>query len=176
MRFTGLLVALEACLGWNDTSIMTRSLSKLASYISKKLILDRIKDLSCAWCSIIGQENPSSESCIWAKNTQALSELLTLWDVDQRCARTSMICQQTLRLCHKEVSQCLILWHKYSISTGPFWLPNGIGEYAVLDLSHRYAQDFLVNLNFDHMCATAPALPQISELYLILRHKYSNIT
>jgi len=29
------------------TSIMTRSLSKLASYISKKLILDRIEDLSC---------------------------------------------------------------------------------------------------------------------------------
>jgi len=56
------------------TSIMTRSLSKLASYISKKLILDRIEDLSCEWSSIIGQENHGSESGIGAKNTQAMSQ------------------------------------------------------------------------------------------------------
>jgi len=46
------------------TSIMTRSLSKLASYISKKLILDRIEDLSCERSSIIGPQNPGSESGI----------------------------------------------------------------------------------------------------------------
>ena len=36
--------------------------------------------------------------------------------------------------------------------------------------------EVLVHLNFDHVCATALALPQISELCLILRHKYFNIT
>jgi hypothetical protein len=47
MCFGTLFVALEAGLGWIDQTIMSRSLSKLASYISKKLILDRIEDLSC---------------------------------------------------------------------------------------------------------------------------------
>jgi hypothetical protein len=46
------------------TSIMTRSLSKLASYISKKLIPDRIDDVSWEWTGSIGQENPGSESSI----------------------------------------------------------------------------------------------------------------
>ena len=84
------------------TSIMTCSLSKLASYISTKLILDRIADLCCEWSSSIGHENLSRERSIRAKNTQAMSQLPTLWDADQRYARTSMICQQMLRLCHNK--------------------------------------------------------------------------
>jgi hypothetical protein len=48
-----------------------------------------------------GQETPGSESGISAKNTRAGSQLPTLWDVDQRCARTSMICNQKLWLCHE---------------------------------------------------------------------------
>ena len=143
-------------------SIMTGSLSKLASYISKKLILERFEDLSWEWSSIIGRENPSSGSGIWAKNTRAMSQLPTLWDADQRCARTSMICQQKLRICHEWVSLCLILWHKYSISPSLFWLPNGIGEYAVWDLSRRYAQDSLVHRNLKHWPANAVAMRPIS--------------
>jgi len=58
---------------------MTRRLSKLASYISRKLILDRIDDLSCEISSIIGQENPGGESGSRAKKTQAVSLLSTQW-------------------------------------------------------------------------------------------------
>jgi hypothetical protein len=47
MRFSGVFVALEACLGWNDTILNNLQLVKLASYMSKKHILDRIEDLSC---------------------------------------------------------------------------------------------------------------------------------
>ena len=167
MLFGGYFVALEACLHWNDTSIMICSLSKLASDISKKLILDRIEDLSCAWSSIMGQENPASEDCIWAGKSWAMSQHPTLWDAGPRCAITSMIWQQELRLCHENVSPCLIVWHKYSISPSLFWLPNGIGEYAVLDLSQQYAQDSPVHWNFNHRPASAAAMPQISW------HRYS---
>jgi len=65
---------------------------------------------------------------------RAMSQHPTLCDADQRCARTSVICQQKLWLCHKYVSQCLRFSHKYSISPSLFELPNGIGEYAVIDL------------------------------------------
>jgi hypothetical protein len=30
-----------------------------------------------------------------------VSQLPNLWDTDQRCARTAMICKQNLRLCHE---------------------------------------------------------------------------
>ena len=82
-------------------SIMTCSLSMLASYISKKLILDRIEDLSCAWSSIIGKENPNGESTIWVQTTRAVSQLPTQRDANRKCARTGMICLQKLRLCHE---------------------------------------------------------------------------
>ena len=101
MRFSGLFVALEAYLGWNDNIHNNLQLVKLASYISKKLILDRIDDLSCDWSLIIGQQNTGSKSGIWAKNTRAMSQLPTLWDANQRYARTSMISQQKLWLCHE---------------------------------------------------------------------------
>jgi hypothetical protein len=64
MHFGGFFVALEACLDWNDTSIMTRSVSMITSYISKKLILDGIADLSYSRSSITGKENRSSKSYI----------------------------------------------------------------------------------------------------------------
>jgi len=167
MCFGGLFVVSEAWLGLNDKSIMTHSLAKLASYISMKLILDRIEDLSCAWCSIIGQENPGSKSCIWAKNTWAVAQFPTLHGEDQRCTRTSIIRQQKLRLCHEYVSPCLRFWHKY-----PIWprLRNGISKYAVLDLSRRYAEDSPVQLNLHYMPWKAPALPQISKPCHILRN------
>jgi len=101
MCFSGVFVTLEACLGRNDTSIMSRSLSMLASYKSKNVILDCIADLSCARTSIIGQEIPGSESCSLAMNTSAMSQSLTLWDADLRCAWTSLICQQKLWLCYE---------------------------------------------------------------------------
>jgi hypothetical protein len=41
-------------------------------------------------------------------------------------------------------------------------LQNEIGEYAVLDLSQRYAHDFPVHRNFNYSAANAVALPQIS--------------
>jgi hypothetical protein len=47
MRFAGLFIVLEACLGWNDNIYNDSKLVKLASEISKKLILDGIEDLSC---------------------------------------------------------------------------------------------------------------------------------
>jgi len=101
MRIGGLFVALEVCLGWNDTSILSCSLSELASYKSKNLILDWIADLSCARTLIMGQEIPGSESCSLAMNIWAVSQSPTLWDGDLRCARTSMKCQQKLRLCYE---------------------------------------------------------------------------
>jgi hypothetical protein len=87
------------------------------------------------------------ERGICAKNTRVVSQLPTLWDADLRCAKTSMICQQKLWLCHEYVSPCLTLCHKYSISPSLFCLPNGIGKYAMLDLSRRYSHDFLVHRN-----------------------------
>jgi len=56
-----LLVTVEACLGWNDISIMSHSLSKLAYDKSKNIILDWIEDLSCPWTRIIGQDIPTQE-------------------------------------------------------------------------------------------------------------------
>jgi len=80
MHFVGLFVTLEACLGWNDTVIMSCSLSKLASYKSKNLNLDWIADLSCIWTSIKGWEMSGSESYSLAMNTRAMSPYLTLLD------------------------------------------------------------------------------------------------
>jgi len=101
MRFGGVFVAREACLGWNDAFIMSRSLSKLASYKSKNIILDWMVDISCARNSIRGQEIPGRESCSLAMNTWAVSQYPTQCDADLEPARTSMICQQKLQLCYK---------------------------------------------------------------------------
>jgi len=78
----GVFVALEACLGRNDISILSRSLPKLASYKYKDLTLDWIADYSCARTSIIGQEIPGSESCSFGMNTCAVSQYPTHWDAD----------------------------------------------------------------------------------------------
>ena len=101
MHFGGVLVALKACLGWNVTSIMSRSLSKLASYNSTNIILDWMVDFRCARTSIRGQEEPSRASCSIAMNTWAVSQYPTLCDANLECARTSMIWQQKLQLCYK---------------------------------------------------------------------------
>jgi hypothetical protein len=61
MRISGLFVTLEACHGWNDNIHNDSQLVKVGSNLSKKLILDRIEDLSSECSSIIGQENPGSE-------------------------------------------------------------------------------------------------------------------
>jgi len=108
IRLGGSLVTLKIFLGWNAIFIMTHSLSKLASYTSKKLILNWIKYLSCPWSSMIGQENPRTASNICAKITRAMSQLLTLWDMHQRFTRTLIICQQMLRHCYETVSPCLM--------------------------------------------------------------------
>jgi len=126
MCFGGVFVTLEACLGRNAISIMSRSLSTLALYKSKNLILDWMADLSCARTSIRGQELHGSKSFSLATNTWALFQDLSLCDADLRCTRTPMISQQTLQLCYKEVSQCLIFWEKYSISPRLSWLPLGL--------------------------------------------------
>jgi len=47
-------VAVEVCLCWNDTSIMSSSLPKLASYKSNNGNLDWIVDLRCALTWIVG--------------------------------------------------------------------------------------------------------------------------
>jgi len=94
-----LIVAVEACLTWNETFIMSCSLPKLSSLKSKNVIRDWIADLSCAWTSIIGQNLPSSERCSFAMNTQAVSQSPTLWDAYLRCARTTMIFLHKLQLC-----------------------------------------------------------------------------
>jgi len=141
MCFSGICVAPEVCLGRNDTSIMSRRLSKWALNKSKNLILDWIADRGCAGTSIRGQEIPGSERCSLAMNTWAASWSPTLWDADLRCARTSRICQQWLPLCYTSVSPCLIFWHNYWISPRLTILPNGMCKYALPDLSWWYAQD-----------------------------------
>jgi len=135
MCFSGLFVALEVGLGWNDTCTLSCSLSQLASCKSKDLVLHWIADLSCAWTSITGPAIPSSESCSLAMNTRASSQYPTLWDADLRCVQTYMICMQKLRLCHKQMSPCHIFRHRYSILPRLSILPNGMSKYAVLDLS-----------------------------------------
>jgi hypothetical protein len=42
-----------------------------------------------------------------------------------------------------------------------FPLPNGLGKYAVLDLSRRYAQDSPVDWNFNYRPAIVEARPGI---------------
>jgi len=69
MHFGGVFVTLEAFLGRNDPFILRLSLSKLALYKSKNVILDWIADLSCASRSIIGQQIPGSGSCSFAMKT-----------------------------------------------------------------------------------------------------------
>jgi len=107
---------------------MSHSLWMLASYKSKNIILDWIVCFSCARTAIRGQETPGRESCSWAMNTWSVSQYPTLCNADLESARTSIICQQKLQLCYKYVSQCLIFWQKYSISSRltllPLWLAN----------------------------------------------------
>jgi len=100
MHFGGLFVAVVVCLGWNDTFLMSRSLSKLASYNSKNLNLHSIADLSCARTSIMGQQLPSRASCSLAMNTGTMSQHRTVWDADLRCAQQSAIRQPKLQLCY----------------------------------------------------------------------------
>jgi len=82
MHSDGFFVGLEMCLRCNYTSILSRNLSKLASYKSKNIILDWIADLSFAWTSIKGQENPVSESCSLAMNIQVMSQYPILQDAE----------------------------------------------------------------------------------------------
>jgi len=114
--------------GRNDTSIISRILWKFAFYKSKNISLDWMVDFSCARTSIRGQEIPGRESCSLAMKTGAMFQCPTLCDSDLECAQSSMICQQTLQLCSKYVSQWLIFWQKYSISPRltllPQWLAN----------------------------------------------------
>jgi len=122
MLFGGVFVTLKACLGRNDTSIMIRSMSSLATYKSKNIILDWMVDFSCARTAIKDQELLGRESCRWAMNTWAVTQYSTLCDADLESAQTSMICQQKQHLCYKQVSQCLIFWQKYSTSPRLTWL------------------------------------------------------
>jgi hypothetical protein len=94
------IVTLEACLGRNDTSIMNCSLSKLASYRLKNIILHCMGDFSCARTSIRGQETPGRERSSGAINTWAVSQYPILCDADLESARTSMTCQEMLQLCY----------------------------------------------------------------------------
>jgi len=96
--FGGVFLALEACLGWNNSFIISRSMSRLASYKSKNDILDLMADLSYARTEIRGQIIPSCASCSLAMNTSAVSLYPTLRNADLRCARTSMIFQRKLQL------------------------------------------------------------------------------
>jgi len=89
----GVFVAVEVCLGRNDTSIMSRSLSMLASQISKTIILDWMVDFSCARTSIRGHEIPGRKCCSLTMNTWPMSQYPTLCEVDHKCVRTSMKCQ-----------------------------------------------------------------------------------
>jgi len=138
MCFGGVFVALEVYLGLNDTSRISCSLSKLASYKSKNIILDWMVDFSWARTSIRGQEIPGRESCSFAMNTWAVPQYLTLCDADLDCAQTSMISQKKLQLHYKWVSQCLIFWQKYSISPRlsilPLWLANMQESIVYMDM------------------------------------------
>jgi hypothetical protein len=133
--------ALEACLGRNDTSIMSRSLSKLATYKSKNIILDWIGDCSCARTSIRGEETPGRVRCSLALNSWAVSQYLTLCNEDLVSAWTSMISQQKLQLCYNYVSQCPIFWQKYSISPRltllPLWFTNMQWSIGHMDMDSR---------------------------------------
>jgi len=171
--FSGDLVALVGCLGRNDTSIMSHSLSKLASYKAKNLILDWIANLSLARTWNVGQEVHGSVTVSLALNIRAVSQYPTLHNADLRCARTSMICQQMLQLCYVLVCLYLICWQKNSISLRLTLLPNGIGKYAVMELSYQYVQDSPVHQNIDHRPPKAMALSQLIEPYLTFGHKYS---
>jgi hypothetical protein len=121
-------VAIEACLGWYEASIMSRSLSTLTSYKSKNIILDWMGDFGCARTSIRGQETLSRERCSIARNIWAVSQYPTHCNADLESARTSMICQDKLQLCYKWVNQCLIFWQKYSISPRLTLLPLGLAN------------------------------------------------
>jgi len=76
ISFGGVFVALEEWLGWNDTSIMTHSLSKLASYISKKFMLDRIDITVVHDLEWIARKTPIAEAVFepWIPNP-----CLSLW-------------------------------------------------------------------------------------------------
>jgi hypothetical protein len=69
MSFSCVLVAVEVCLGRNNTSIMRCGLSKQALYKSKNIILDWMVDFSHARTSIRGEEIPGRESCSLKINT-----------------------------------------------------------------------------------------------------------
>jgi hypothetical protein len=121
----------ELCMASNDTCIMSRELSKLASDKSENLALHWIAHVCCSWTSILGQEIPG---CTWGSLpmfTGSVTQSPTLCDVDMRCAWTSMICLHKQCLCLKHVSPRLIFCHRNSIFHRLSSLLDGIGNYAV---------------------------------------------
>jgi len=130
-----LICSSEECQGWNNTSKMNHSFSKLPPHDSKNIILDRNADVRCAWSSIIGQWIPSNECCSLAINTQAMSDHLTHCNVDLRCAWTFTKCHHMLQLCHKYGSCFLHSGTVTQCCLDASWLPNIIGTFAVFNLS-----------------------------------------
>jgi len=100
----------------------------------ENLIHDLIADRRCSWSYTLGNEIPPSNPGTKAIIQCAVSHHLTLWDADLRCSWTSSICQQKLWLWNRYVS-CIIFQRRYWLTWRLYWLPNGIGIYALCDLS-----------------------------------------
>jgi len=126
------------------------SLSKLALYKSKNLILHWIADFSGTWTSILGHEMPSRTRCSTVPNNQVVPLIPTLSDADLRFVWSCIILLQQLWHYNVQVILCDICWHRYPISPKLSLLTDGIGKYAVPDLPELYAQDCPVHLNLDH--------------------------
>jgi hypothetical protein len=102
MRIGGLFVALEACLGWNDNIHNDSQLVKVG-FIHIQEAHSGQDWRSQFW--MIFNHRPGKPRQWKGEFEPRIPEpclsFRTLWDADLRCARTSMICQQMLRLCHE---------------------------------------------------------------------------
>ena len=157
MRFDGFFITLAVSLGWNDNILNDLQLVKVGFiHIHKAhsgqnwrfqfwMIFNHRPRKPQQWKGHLRQEYPS---CVSASNSLGCG---------------SEVCQNFNDMPANAAALPQISWHRYSILPSLFWLPNGIGEYAVLDLSWRYAQDSPVHQNFNHRPAKAAALPRISE-------------
>jgi len=101
MCFGGWFVAIEACLGCNDI------IHNDSQLVNVGLIHNQETHPGRDWWSQLWMifnyraGKPRHRKRLLRQESRAVSQLPTLWDVDQRCARPSMICQQKLPLCHE---------------------------------------------------------------------------
>ena len=177
-------VTLEAGLGWNGTSIISRRLSKSALYKYKNVILDWIADRNRAWTSLIADEIPGSINCRFAMYTQAMSWHTTpsdadLWVVDHGCSSTYMVWYQQQPHSHEYVGRvtysdtCNEYRQEYHL---PRWDWQIWSTGSVIMQLQTNASKTLLHLNFNHMHPKASTLPCISKPVSHILTSLRNIT